>query len=62
LPRQELLAESDRLAHKIASYNPRAVSFAKQAIIRGLDLSLLEGLSLEKKLASVLYNNPGTCS
>jgi enoyl-CoA hydratase/carnithine racemase len=61
LPRQELLEEAGRLAHKIASYNPRAVSFAKQAITRGLDMSLAEGLSLEKNLASALHNNPGTC-
>ena len=42
------------MARKIASHNPVAVRNAKQAVIRGLDLALSEGLDLEKRLASQL--------
>jgi len=53
VPREELLATAEGLARKIASYNQVAVRSAKQAIVRGLDLPLNEGLDLEKKLASL---------
>jgi enoyl-CoA hydratase/carnithine racemase len=42
------------MAKKIASYPPMAVRNAKQAVVRGLDLTLTEGLNLEKRLASEL--------
>jgi len=42
------------MAKKISCYPPNAVWKAKQAIIRGLDLSLSEGLDVERKLASGL--------
>jgi enoyl-CoA hydratase/carnithine racemase len=48
--RDELLPEAGRLAGKIKSYNPLAVSYAKQAVTWGLDLSLKEGLELEARL------------
>jgi enoyl-CoA hydratase/carnithine racemase len=54
VPRQDLLEEAGRLARRIASFDPLAVSYAKQAVIRGLDMSLIEGLSLERRLASQL--------
>lgn len=50
LSRGELLPEAERLARKIKSHRPLAVSYAKQAVARGLDLSLAEGLELEAKL------------
>jgi enoyl-CoA hydratase len=46
----ELLPEAERIARKIKTYNPLAVSYAKQAVIRGLDLSLEGGLELEAEL------------
>ncbi len=49
--RSELLPEAERLARKIADLDPIAVSYAKQAITRGLDLSLKQGLELEARLA-----------
>jgi enoyl-CoA hydratase/carnithine racemase len=52
LPRKELYPEAQRLADKIKSFSPAAISSAKQAITRGLDLSLEEGLALEKRLAT----------
>jgi len=48
--RADLLPEAERLAAKIKSYNPLAVSYAKQAVTRGLDLTLAEGLELEAQL------------
>lgn len=56
LPRQDLYAEADRLAHRIKDCDPRAVTCAKQAITRGLDMTLEEGLSLEKRLGQTLLN------
>ena len=44
----------EEIAKKIASCDPRAVRYAKQAILRGLELPLGEGLNLEKRLASEL--------
>ena len=51
VPRKELLAEAERLAKRIAGFDPLAVASAKQAITRGLDLSLNQGLELEARLA-----------
>ncbi|GAH22062.1 unnamed protein product [marine sediment metagenome] len=52
--RNELLPEAERLARKIAHFDPVAVSYAKQAITRGLDLSLEQGLELEAELADFI--------
>jgi len=52
--RNELLPEAERLARKIADFDPVAVSYAKQAVTRGLDLSLEEGLELEARLAGFI--------
>jgi enoyl-CoA hydratase len=46
----ELLPEAERLAGKIKAHHPLAVSYAKQAVTRGLDLNLEQGLELEAKL------------
>jgi enoyl-CoA hydratase/carnithine racemase len=54
VPRNDLLPTAEEMAWKIASYHPAAVRSAKQAIVRGMDLSLSEGLELERRLASVL--------
>ena len=51
VPRKNLLQVAEEMAKKIASYNPLAVRNAKQAVMRGLDLSLRQGLDLEKRLA-----------
>ena len=48
--RDELLSEAEKLADRIKSFDNRAVRFAKQAVTRGLDLTLEEGLKLEKTL------------
>jgi enoyl-CoA hydratase len=54
VPRKELITEAESLAKKIARFDPTAVSYAKQAIIGGLDLNLAEGLELEARLAASL--------
>ncbi|MBW1785286.1 MAG: enoyl-CoA hydratase/isomerase family protein [Deltaproteobacteria bacterium] len=51
--RDTLLATVEELARKIGSYNPLAVQKAKQAVLRGLDLSLADGLDLERRLAGL---------
>jgi len=52
VPREKLLSTVEEIARNIASYDQMAVRSAKQAIVRGLDLPLKEGLELEKRLAS----------
>ena len=54
VPRHDLLPAAERLANKIKVYSPIALSCAKQAITRGLDLSLEQGLELEAKLGRPL--------
>jgi len=51
--RHDLLPAAERLANKIKGYNSIAVACAKQAITRGLDLSLDQGLELEAKLGEL---------
>jgi enoyl-CoA hydratase/carnithine racemase len=51
VPRSKLLETVEEMARKIASYSPMAVRNAKQAVVRGLDLPLSEGLDLERRLA-----------
>ncbi len=51
MPRRDLSGEAGLLAERLASLDPAALACAKQAIVRGLDMSLDEGLQLEKRLA-----------
>jgi len=60
VPRDSLLQTAENIALKIVSLKPLAVRKAKLALLRGRDLSLSEGLELEKKLAiSVLFSSNG---
>lgn len=54
VPRDKLLQTAEEMAERIASFNPMAVRNAKQAVLKGLDLTLAEGLDLERRLASEL--------
>lgn len=60
--KDKLLEAAEEMAKKIASYPPIAIRYAKEAVVRGLDLCLSEGLNLEKRLASnlVLTGRQGT--
>jgi len=49
-----LFDHADEMARKIASNDPAAVRYAKQAVVRGMDVRLSEGLYLEKSLAAHL--------
>jgi enoyl-CoA hydratase/carnithine racemase len=51
--REELYLSADRIAKKILSHSPIAVRNAKEAVTRGLDLTLNEGLVLERRLAEI---------
>lgn len=52
--RANLYDEARQLAEKIAAHDPMAVRNAKQAVIQGLDLTLAQGLEVEKRLAAQL--------
>jgi enoyl-CoA hydratase/carnithine racemase len=52
VPRDNLLTTADEIAQNIASYDSAAVMNAKQAVIKGLDMSLEQGLELEWRLAA----------
>jgi enoyl-CoA hydratase/carnithine racemase len=51
VPRERLYEVADEMAKEIASFDVQAVRNAKQAVTRGMDMSLEQGLYLEKKLA-----------
>lgn len=50
VPRSDLMSSADDLARTIMSRGQTAVRYAKQAIRRGLDLTLEQGLELESRL------------
>jgi enoyl-CoA hydratase len=50
VPRSTLLTAAKTLAYTLAQYDPKALALAKRAIRQGTDLSLAEGLRLEKRL------------
>ena len=59
VPKNKLLEAAEEMGKKIASLHPMAVRNAKQAVLRGLDLSLSEGLELERRLAIGLRGYKG---
>lgn len=59
LPRQKLYTEAERIAQLIKNFDPLTVSCAKQAITRGLDMTLNDGLKIEKRLGRLLANLKG---
>ena len=59
VPEDGLLLDTERLAAKIAGQNPLAISYAKQAVVRGLDLVMEQGLGLEAELGRKLLAQSG---
>jgi enoyl-CoA hydratase len=54
VPREQLLPAARATARRIAECSPGTVTAIKQAIARGFDLPLRDGLRLEKRLAARL--------
>lgn len=52
--RDDLLLTAERYARKIMSRSQLAVEYTKEAIRRGLDLSLDQGLEMERRLFSIV--------
>lgn len=52
VPRTGLLPAAEALADKIAGFDPKAVRTIKQAVTRGIELPLDEGLKLERRIAA----------
>lgn len=57
--RDKLMDTVEEMARVIASQDPVAVGNAKEAVLRGFDLTLSEGLQLEKRLAYELILRKG---
>ena len=55
VPRGELWPSAEQLAQKILSYNYAAVSKAREAVIRGLEMPLSDGLELEARLSKLVH-------
>ncbi|MCH7511943.1 MAG: enoyl-CoA hydratase/isomerase family protein [Chloroflexi bacterium] len=54
VPRAELDDAASEWAATLAGREPRVLAYAKEAIVRGLDLSLADGLALEARLAGMV--------
>ncbi len=54
VPREMLMQEAEEMACRIASFDPVVVRMAKQAVQRGLEMPLDQGLELESRLAAGL--------
>lgn len=50
VPREQLMPEAEKIADKIKRFRPEAVRAVKQAVTRGMDMTLTQGLELEEKL------------
>jgi enoyl-CoA hydratase len=55
VPQKELLTEAEALAGDIAAKGPIALKFIKEAVNKGLDLTLEQGLRLEADLYFLLH-------
>lgn len=54
VPRETLLTAAEAVAYTLSQYDPRVVALAKRAIRQGADLSLADGLQLEKRLFAMI--------
>jgi enoyl-CoA hydratase len=52
-PQPELISRAEAIAHKIAANAPLAVQYAMEAVNRGMEMTLAEGLYLEATLFGV---------
>jgi len=56
VPADELLARTLALADRIATAGPLAIAYAKEAVRRGTEMPIADGLRLEADLATFLTN------
>jgi enoyl-CoA hydratase/carnithine racemase len=54
VPRAELLPAVEKLAARLAGYNPDVLKSIKRAVVDGIDLPLAQGLELESRLSRML--------
>jgi enoyl-CoA hydratase/carnithine racemase len=54
VPRAELLPAVEKLAGRLAGYNPDVLKSIKRAVVDGIDLPLAQGLELESRLSRML--------
>ena len=54
VPASELMAEAGKLARTIADKAPSALRYAKEAVVKGLELPLADGIRLEGDLSTLL--------
>ena len=54
VPGEQLDTRAAELTQRLARFAPQAVTYAKEAVRRGSELPLAEGLQLERDLAAVL--------
>jgi len=54
VPRQMLTSEAEEIAKKLVSRAPIAVRYAKEAVNKGMDMTLAQGLRLEADLSFLL--------
>jgi len=57
VPRKDLYSVVHEMAVRIAGLPVAAVRCAKEAVVRGTDVSLQEGLELERRLAASLFDS-----
>jgi enoyl-CoA hydratase/carnithine racemase len=55
-PGEQVMAEAQRLAENIAAGGPVAARYLKEAVLKGIDLSLDQGLGLEADLNVILHS------
>jgi len=54
VPRTQLFSVAEATARRMMSFDQRVVRYAKEAITRGLDLPLIDGLALERRITAML--------
>lgn len=55
VPRKSLMVEAQMMAGRLLAAGPLTVGLAKQAVHKGLDLALEQGLRLETRLGALAY-------
>jgi enoyl-CoA hydratase/carnithine racemase len=55
VPAAELMAETKKLAETVAAKGPLALRYLKEAIVKGMDMTLEQGLRLEADLYFLLH-------